>query len=258
MENIESFFSKIEKYKAPSTILFRSIELKLLKRKFAFLFCAKRVLDLGCGEGIAASTVFDKKVDYGLDSDPIAVKQAKESGVYKKVILANARKIPLANNSLDLVFCNCVIEHIKDLDSVLNEVKRILKKEGYFIFTAPSNNFKNYSIFSYLKLRWLAKIYGRLRDQKYHHYHCYSLKEWANILEKKGFKLLDGYYYFDKRTTEFWDFLLIIFYLFSEGRQKFSSFVFKNFFRKRIYQRFIDASMSDPTGAAVCVVTQKR
>ena len=133
--NSRSFFSTIEKFKAPSTILFRSIELKLLKEKLSKISKSDVILDLGCGEGLTALLVFDKKVDYGLDNDPYFVKKAKESNVYKKVLLANAVKMPLKDNCLDLVFSNCVIEHIQDLDAVLREAARILKKKGYFVFT---------------------------------------------------------------------------------------------------------------------------
>lgn len=246
MRNRKSFFSKVEKYKALSTILFRSIELKLLKEKFGHLFKTKKILDLGCGKGIAASVLFDRKVSYGLDNNPAFVKQAKKSGIYKKVILADATKVPLQNKSLNLVFSNCVIEHIKDLDLVLKEINRLLRKDGIFIFTAPSNHFKNYSVFSYLKLTWLANIYGRLRNRKYRHYHSYSLKKWSPILKKSGFKLIDGYYYINKKTLEFWDFLLI------------SRLFYKILFRRLIYKKFIASKITSSDGAAVCVAAQKR
>lgn len=217
-------------------------------------------MDLGCGDGIAAKVVFDKKIDYGLDNNPLAVEWAKKSSAYKKVILADASEIPLEDNIVDLVFSNCSLEHMKDLDSVLKEVFRILAKDGLFVFTVPSHYFKNYSVFSFLNLKWLAKIYGRLRNKKYQHYHSYSLKEWSRVLEKFGFKVIDGYYYLDKATLEFWDFLLILYvplYLLIKLNQKFSNWIYETLFRKRIYKKFLKAKTMGSKGAAVCVVAQK-
>ena len=258
--NSRSFFSTIEKFKAPSTILFRSIELKLLKEKLSKISKSDVILDLGCGEGLTASLVFDKKVDYGLDNDPYFVKKAKESNVYKKVLLANAVKMPLKDNCLDLVFSNCVIEHIQDLDAVLREAARILKKKGYFVFTTPSNNFKKYSLFSRLKLNWLAKIYGRARDGKLNHCNCCSIKKWTQILKKRGFKVIDGYYYIDKETAEFWDFLFILnklFYLLKLMSQKLFRWFYETFLKQRIYKKFIEFQAVDSNGSAVCLVAQK-
>lgn len=262
--NYDNFFSEVEKFKAPSTILFRSIELKLLRqyirsgRPWSVRFKGrsklrhynqavknfKRILDLGCGDGLTAKLVFNKKIDYGLDNDKYYIELAKKSGVYKKVLFADARDIPLKDSSVNLVFSNCVIEHIKDLDLVLNEVSRLLKKDGYFIFTAPGHNFRKFSIFSRLKLPLLPQFYGRLRDKKFSHHNCYSLTEWKRILSKYGLTVVDGYYYIDKKTAEFWDFLL-----FFRLCQK--------FIRQEIYKYYKGAKSTDSNGAAVAVFARK-
>jgi len=257
---MEQFFSKVEKYQAPSTILFRSIELKLLKQKFGDLFDAKTILDLGCGQGIAASIIFDKKIDYGLDNDQLGLQQAEKSNLYQKLILADAKNIPLPDNSIDLAFSNSVIEHIKELNSVLKEVYRILGQNGVFIFTVPSDCFKNYSLFSFLKMIPLAKIYGELRNKKFNHHHAYSLQEWTSILKSDGFQEIDGYHYLKKRTLEFWDFLLIFswpFRLMPKINQKLSNWIYKTFFRKQIYKKFVDSEITDSKGAALCLIGQK-
>ena len=40
-------------------------------------------------------------------------------------------------NSIDIVYCNQVLEHIEDLFKVMNEIPRILKKDGLLIITVP-------------------------------------------------------------------------------------------------------------------------
>lgn len=251
MNKDELLFSKVGKYQDPPTILFRSIELKLLKERLGYLLGKdKSILDLGCGDGIAAAALFQRKVDYGLDNNVSALEQAEKRKVYKKIVCADARNIPLRSGSIDLVFSNCVIEHIKELDAILKEVSRILVPDGLFIFTAPGPCFRKYSVFSRCRLTKLAKIYGKLRDKKYEHYHTHSLKEWSSILEKFGFRVTDGYYYIDKEILEFWDLLIWV-------NRALPKWIYQPFVRKLIHGKFMEAKVADSTGAAVCVVAKK-
>lgn len=250
-------FKKLEKFESPSTILFRSIEAKLLKENISEALNLKPALDLGCGEGIIASAIFSGKVDFGLDNDEEMVKQAKLSRIYKKVIQADAKNMPLKRGCTKLVFSNSVIEHIKDLEMLLKEVRRILSKGGLFVFTVPSSNFAKYSLISKLKINLLTKIYGRMRNKKFNHYHCYSKNQWNKILERQGFRLVKGYYYISKDTLIFWDFLLILFFPLRIFGKKLSRRIYKTFFRNKIYGRFKMAKTFDSTGAALCIAAQK-
>lgn len=260
MRDLQSIFAKVEEYKAPSTILFRAIELKLLAEKFDYILKTKPVLDLGCGRGIAAAAIFGHKLDYGLDNDRPSLEKAKKDGVYQKTLLAEVTNIPLPDQSIGLVFANCVIEHIRDLDMVLSEVYRILNKGGYFIFTTPSDKFWQYSLFSRLKLDFLADYYGKLRNKKYYHYNAHSLDQWFDKLTKAGFKPVDGYYYIDQRTLELWDTLLIVnkplnFLEFSDNGRL--GWIYHKIFRQRIHQHFLRSKVTNNKGAAVCVLVQK-
>lgn len=269
MKNKEHLFLQIEKYKVAATIFFRSIELKLLNEKIGHFFeSPKSALDLGCGDGIADSVIFDKPISYGLDNNSLAVKEAEKSGIYKKVFLADAGNIPLPDNCLDLVFSNCSLEHMKNLDSVLKEVSRTLVKDGFFIFTTPSDNFKNYSFLGLLGLKTLARSYGILRDKRQHHYHSHSLEDWFSILAKFNLKKSDGYYYIGKKDLEFWDFLLILYLPFSllirlcpkieTVANKIHFFlVYRIFFRKIIYRKFLASEITGSDGAVVCVIAKK-
>lgn len=258
----ERLFSKLEKFGDPSTTFFRCLELKLLKERFGYLFAGKKILDLGCGNGIASSTLFENIVDYGLDINSQALKEAKESNLYKNLILADAsEKIPLAEESIDLVFSNCTLEHIKNLKPALGEISRVLKENGFFLFTVPSPLFKEYSVLNQIGLNLLAKIYGRLRDIKVQHYHCYSLEEWGQLLEECGLEISQSYHYFDKKTLESWDFLLLLHYphrFLRKLNKKITDWLWRSFFRERILQKFNQVKMAtDKDGAAICVLAKK-
>ncbi|MBU2592378.1 methyltransferase domain-containing protein [Patescibacteria group bacterium] len=257
----DSLFSQAEKYQHPATILFRSIELKLLKENLGQILDLAPALDLGCGDGIAAKAIFNKKIAFGLDNDSKAFDSAKKTGIYKKTILARAEKIPLKDASINFVFSNCVIEHIKNLDLVLKEVARVLKPNGFFVATVPSDKFYQYSLFSFLDLKSLAKFYGKLRNRKYQHFNIYSLKEWQKTLKKAGFGQVDGFYYINKKTLEFWDSLIIFSRLFCSSTnlgKKILFWFYKKFLKNKIYNQHLLGKKTNKDGAAICIIAQKQ
>ena len=185
----------------------------LLKQEFKKeLSQARKVLDLGCGEGEIAKEVFGRRVEWGLDNDKKMVKKAKKSGRYKQVIWAGAEKMPLKNGEVDLVFSNSVLEHIFHLKQVLKEVSRVLKKDGLLIATMPSDKLVEY-------IGW-GRLYGWWFNQKYSHYHLYSKDKWRKFLQKAGLELVDSYYYLDRPIIRQWHKLLWLNKLGLKGKVK--------------------------------------
>lgn len=246
----KKLFNKLKEFKAPSTILFRGIELKLIKRRFNRLFKKGSVLDLGCGDGITSLIVFEKKIDFGLDDDATFLERAKQKKAYKKILLSDAKTIPLKGNSVRLVFSNCVLEHIPGINVVLKEITRILKPKGKLIFTTPSDNFKKYSLLNYLGLKKLGNLYTKLRDKKLNHYNCHSLNGWKKILNKSGLKVIDHFYYIDRKTSVLWDLLFLLNPFFSTLLPKFP-------FWKLIKGKLKTANFTDQKGAAICILAEK-
>lgn len=57
-----------------------------------------------------------------------------------KYVLADAQKLPFRSNSFDLVFCNFALHHIKDVEKIISEVSRVLKKDGWFYCIEPNGS----------------------------------------------------------------------------------------------------------------------
>jgi len=86
---------------------------------------------------LSASRVGPKGKVYGLDVTEAMVELAKingkEAGVSEvEFLLGNMEAIPLADESVDVVISNCVINLASDKDIVLQEAYRVLKKDGKF------------------------------------------------------------------------------------------------------------------------------
>jgi arsenite methyltransferase len=99
------------------------------------------VLDLGSGGGIdvllSARRVGPEGKAYGLDMTEEMLSLARENqrkaGIENVEFLkGEIEKIPLPDNSVDVVISNCVINLSGDKDSVLREAFRVLKPGGRF------------------------------------------------------------------------------------------------------------------------------
>lgn len=103
----------------------------------------KKVLDLGCGTGYGSFEIIKigaAKV-IGIDISKKAINFAQKNFRHKRLSfrVADATSLPFKNNSFDTIVSFEVIEHIKNYHLFLNEVFRVLKKGGHFIFSTPNS-----------------------------------------------------------------------------------------------------------------------
>ncbi len=97
------------------------------------------VLDLGSGAGLDCFLASDKvgasgKV-IGVDMTEKMVEMARENATnqgYKNIEfkLGDIEKLPVEDNSIDVVISNCVVNLAPDKSKVFNEVYRVLRKGG--------------------------------------------------------------------------------------------------------------------------------
>jgi ubiquinone/menaquinone biosynthesis C-methylase UbiE len=161
-------------------------------------------LDLGCGDGHFASLVFDRKLDVGLDPWEAPLKEAEKRGPYQEVVRADGDQIPYPDAYFSSAVSNSVLEHIPDLDPVLNDLARVLKPGAVFVFCVPNHNFLGaLSISTFLDrvgLKSLGDAYRNFFNRIARHHHCDDPKVWQARLERAGFELVDWWHYFSPRA----------------------------------------------------------
>ncbi len=96
----------------------------------------KKILDLGCGTGIYAKILYRKgAIVQGVDISEKEIEIAIKENPKIEFKLGNSEKLPYSNREFDIVLAALVLEHLKNWSKTLKEVRRVLKKNGLFIFS---------------------------------------------------------------------------------------------------------------------------
>ncbi len=112
-----------------------------------------------------------------------------------------------------------------------------------------------------LKLNFLVNWYGELRNKKFDHFNAHSYEEWKEILGRHNFKIIDWFYYLSKEEIEYYDFLNIfykfIYYPISKVNKDWSWLIYNRLFKKKIYNKYLNAKKSKKQGGAIALLCQK-
>jgi len=147
----------------------------------------KTVLDIACGTGYGLSFLKSEAQSViGVDVDFQAIREAKkECGERSSVLLGDGTKLPLADESFDVVTSFETLEHLHQRSLFLSELNRSLKRDGILILSTPNANYTNpvngkpmnpFHIFEYnpeeLKAELenhfvVQKIFGQTLDEKF-------------------------------------------------------------------------------------------
>lgn len=102
------------------------------------------VLDVGCGDGYLlylAALKTNNVALHGIDDNQLAIDLAKKKlqdhGLYASLTVASAYSLPFEDQSFNAVLNADVIEHLKDADNLLKEIKRVLKPGGLLLLSTP-------------------------------------------------------------------------------------------------------------------------
>lgn len=103
-----------------------------------------KVLDIGCGAGdflLQYSNYWQSAT--GIDILAELIREARKKATQKKkftfmVHNAGTKRLPFPAGSFTLVTSTATLQYLDDLDLVFNEVYRVLKPGGLFVFEVPN------------------------------------------------------------------------------------------------------------------------
>ncbi|MDE7030077.1 MAG: class I SAM-dependent methyltransferase [Lachnospiraceae bacterium] len=108
-----------------------------------------KVLELGSGRGELWNYYFDNAVLQGYDMEitlsdfsdgMVEHLQQTYTGRGMSVRKIDISAIPFACDTFDLIIANSMLYHVKDIDAALCEVRRVLKKDGWFYCATLGTN----------------------------------------------------------------------------------------------------------------------
>ncbi|HEX6547351.1 MAG TPA: class I SAM-dependent methyltransferase [Candidatus Dormibacteraeota bacterium] len=151
------------------------------------------VLDLGCGTGRHAFEVLRRGARVvALDLGAEDLRQARdwmgamaaagESAAAGHAVRADGRLLPFADATFDRVIVSEVLEHVPEDESVLREIRRVLRPEGRVAASVP---------------RWFPERICWALSEEYHsnpggHVRVYRASELAAKLGRAGFRVLEA------------------------------------------------------------------
>jgi ubiquinone/menaquinone biosynthesis C-methylase UbiE len=197
-------------YDSPGLALYRALEARLLARNEY----REPILDLGCGDGSFSAALFsDEKARqiYGLDISIDNARCANSRRTYRNIIVGDIQKMGFKGGIFQTVYCNCVLEHVKNIRASILEIGRITKPEGSFFFTVPSEKYGEllffHGLYKKMKSSSRAEKYSDRINKKLSQFHCYDLHVWQEMLEEAGFEVASWCYYSSPKSHRIYDLL---------------------------------------------------
>jgi len=151
------------------------------------------MLDVGCGEGRHIFGIMQNYPEMkciGLDMDDDSLVKAEEgyeffesiSNAGAEFLKGSAYSLPFQNNSLDLIVCSEVLEHLHQYNDAVKEIHRVLKPGGKFYASVPASWPE--------KICWaLSKDY---QNQPGGHLRIFNQLKLVSEISEAGFKFLSS------------------------------------------------------------------
>jgi SAM-dependent methyltransferase len=161
-------------------------------------------LDIGCGDGHFGAVTFAEPTDVGLDPEPRSLREARRRSAYRLLVAADGGRAPLAGGSFASALSNSVLEHVPEVQAVLEEVGRLLRPGGRFVFTVPNPGY-----LAHLSVpAWLARVGLGQMGEAYRSWfrsvtrveHLVWEEEWGGWLDQAGFDVERSLRYFSPRA----------------------------------------------------------
>lgn len=150
-----------------------------------YLKNSNKVVDLGCGDGgiIYGFNKENKNLKItGIDISPRRINHLKDNFPEYKFLCEDVCKTSLKSNSQDIVYSSQVIEHVEDDNKMLQEIKRIAKKNAVIYLSSVIK--KPWAIYKYRNRK------GKFCLDPTHEREYHSIDQFSKIISKNGLKII--------------------------------------------------------------------
>lgn len=102
---------------------------------------SRNLLDIGCWDGSTTDLYLNSigsTKGYGIEFSLEQSENARKRGMRVSQLNIETENFPYESNFFDVVVCNQVFEHMKQIFRPMDEIVRVLKPGGFFLFSVPN------------------------------------------------------------------------------------------------------------------------
>jgi SAM-dependent methyltransferase len=141
---------------------------------------AEHALDLGCGDGRLTAELRANAVT-AADVSPVALRRAAARLRGAEIAsLVPDEPFPFVDSEFELVLCTEVIEHVRDVQLFLSEIRRVLRPGGGLALTTPDHGRRD-------GLRILMNGFEGQFNPLTPHLRFFTRRSLAELLDAMGF-----------------------------------------------------------------------
>lgn len=148
----------------------------------------KKVLDIGCGDGFISELIAKNENDVvGIEIAENAIRKCKKKKITVIDADLNSDWYKKINQKFDVIVAGEIIEHIFDTDKFLQNIEKVMKKNGSVIITTPNLASFGRRIYLALGISPLMETTARKLDAG--HIRYFTFKTLEKLLLENGLKI---------------------------------------------------------------------
>jgi ubiquinone/menaquinone biosynthesis C-methylase UbiE len=98
-----------------------------------------KALDVGCGDGRLSRELPAERIT-GVDVSPLALERAWQRLPDAELVLVRPdERLPFPDSTFELALCAETVEHVRDVQLLLSELRRVLAPGGVLALTTPAH-----------------------------------------------------------------------------------------------------------------------
>jgi SAM-dependent methyltransferase len=139
-------------------------------------------LDLGAGDGRLSGDIRAERLVLADTSRVALARAARRLPAARTEPLVPDEPLPFADSAFDLVVCVNVLNHVRDVQLLLSEARRVLRAGGHLAVVVPAHGRRS-------ALSILARGFERDFDPLSPHLRFFTRRSLARVLDAMGFEL---------------------------------------------------------------------
>jgi malonyl-CoA O-methyltransferase len=180
-KDIQHAFNQAADTYDKTAVLCHEVYKRMIARLDIMRLAPEMILDLGAGTGYGTQLLQKRYPGARVISMDLSEAMLKKHIDHDKVsttmsVCGNAEQLPLQTNSVDFIFSNLMLPWCNDTEIAFQEIRRVLKPEGLFLF----------STFGPDTLKEIRFSWARVDDHPHVHL-FYDLHDIGDALLKVGF-----------------------------------------------------------------------